>query len=160
MDARLSRVGTGSSSFRTMKQSEAFGSRRLGTVVVLLALLAAACTREQGPEGTQGESRSGSAKVDPAQVFQRRCARCHGPTGRGNGQLAATLSPRPRDLTKPEHLSQRTDEQLFRIIAKGGRAGGLSAAMPGYEGFLSNAEIEGLVKHLRHLSGQGSGQKP
>ncbi len=37
---------------------------------------------------------------DGARLFRARCASCHGPSGEGDGPLAAELIPRPRDLTR------------------------------------------------------------
>ena len=36
---------------------------------------------------------------DGAALYQQRCASCHGKTGRGDGEYAGLLNPRPRDFT-------------------------------------------------------------
>jgi mono/diheme cytochrome c family protein len=57
-------------------------------VVCLLGVCLAGCEvrRESNPAG--------------AELYARYCASCHGATGRGDGPAAASLAPRPADLTR------------------------------------------------------------
>ena len=54
-----------------------------------------------------------------ARVFQAQCAACHGPQGRGDGPLAATLQPRPTALSDRDRARQRTLFSLHQIISNG-----------------------------------------
>jgi len=36
------------------------------------------------------------------ELFARQCVQCHGAEGRGDGPAAATMTPRPRNLSRPE----------------------------------------------------------
>ncbi len=62
-----------------------------------------------------------------AALYQRYCASCHGIEGRGDGPVAAALSPPPPDLTK----LQSTEGELVKQIdgRRTARAHG-TAAMP------------------------------
>ena len=51
-------------------------------------------------------------------IYERHCAACHGPEGRGDGQLAISLSPRPGNLISAQ-TSAKSDQELLKIIAKG-----------------------------------------
>ena len=49
----------------------------------------AACAVTDMPEPDEGRA-----------LYVENCALCHGPAGRGNGEIAAGLSPKPTDLTR------------------------------------------------------------
>ena len=60
------------------------------------------------------------------QVYNKRCAFCHGDEGRGDGGAAPYLDPRPRDFTKGLFKFRSTftgelptDEDLFRTVSRG-----------------------------------------
>lgn len=60
-------------------------------------------------------------------VYMQRCRRCHGQHGRGDGQYASSMDPRPADLTTGRYPGTTgaadgalpTDEQLRRVITEG-----------------------------------------
>lgn len=85
------------------------------------------------------------AACDP--VYRSRCAACHGASGRGDGPSAASLFPRPRDLSAPS-VRQRSDEAIKQVIAEGGGALALSPVMPPHPD-LSPAELDQLVRCIR-----------
>lgn len=76
-------------------------------------------------------------------VFDQNCTPCHGLTGRGDGPLAATLSPPPADLLT--HISLHPDIELFRLV----RDGKTFTAMPSFGGKLTAEQIWHLVNYLR-----------
>lgn len=82
------------------------------------------------------------AAEDPAAVYKRQCASCHGPDGAG--QTGAGKAMKVRDLRSPEVQSQ-SDEQLFNAIAKG------KGKMPAYGQKLGEAQVHALVKYMRAL---------
>ncbi len=57
--------------------------------------------------------------VKGANLFQSRCASCHGSQGRGDGPLAAKLEPRPTVLTEPSRARERSLFSLYQIISNG-----------------------------------------
>lgn len=59
-------------------------------------------------------------------AYEQQCARCHGPEGRGDGDDAKRLYPRPRDLTEGIFKFRSTatgtaptDEDLFNTLTNG-----------------------------------------
>lgn len=78
-------------------------------------------------------------------LFKAQCAPCHGVKGRGDGPVAASLQPKPADLTDPEFQAQRTDEQLRETLVRG------KGAMPPFGALLTPEEIDLLVAHIRSL---------
>ncbi len=72
------------------------------------------------PEPTQENLLEGK------RVYDFRCSPCHGVKGDGNGPVAPTLEPRPRDFTAGNFRFRTTktgevpkDEDLFRTITRG-----------------------------------------
>ncbi len=81
----------------------------------------------------------------PGQVtFQKHCAACHGPTGKGDGYT--TFNPPVADLTSAKVYTQLAP-QLIRTVHKG-RA---NTAMGTWESVLSDQDIEEVVAYLRSL---------
>lgn len=75
-----------------------------------------------------------AADVEKGQALYKRygCAVCHGREGHGNGQIARTLNPRPRDFHKvDEYKYGRSIEAITRTIEKG-TINERGMGMPGY----------------------------
>lgn len=99
-----------------------------------------------------GSAAFSETKGDPAkgkQVYDTRCAMCHGPGGKGDGPASASLEPKPRDLSDAEYMSGITNEYMYKIIAEGGAAVDMSPAMPAHKGMLSEADIQNVIAHVR-----------
>lgn len=79
-------------------------------------------------------------------VYDSLCLSCHGIYGRGDGLMAPSLPPRPRDLTSPAYQSQVTNEELFNLIRDG------KGAMPGVADVLSETEVRAVIAFIRQLS--------
>jgi len=77
-------------------------------------------------------------------TYQSRCSACHGANGRGDGVVAAGLTPSPRNFSEPTWLSSRSAAQLRQVIRDGGPALGLSPLMPPNSD-LSATELDALV---------------
>jgi mono/diheme cytochrome c family protein len=77
-----------------------------------------------------------------AETYKTTCAMCHGPAGKGDTTLGQNLHA--KDLTSDE-VQKKTNEELSTIIVKG------KENMPGFEGRLTQAQINGLVKLIRTL---------
>jgi mono/diheme cytochrome c family protein len=85
-----------------------------------------------------------------AKTFAPNCVVCHGPGGKGNGPLAATLNPRPVDLTI--HGALHTEGEIYYYISNGVPG----TAMPrwGQDGPnpLTDLERWQLVQFVRNLA--------
>ncbi len=100
-------------------------------------------------------------KGDPAkgrQVYAVFCTPCHGMKGDGKGQLAALLDPKPRNHTdgkgtRPgDGMNDRTDEQLFNAITKGGQGIKKSVNMPAWGHVFSEETRWNIVSYLRTIA--------
>ena len=88
-----------------------------------------------------------SPEVERGQkIYQRVCAECHGPEGRGDGQEATSLSPRPGNLVSAQ-TSAKSDQELLKIIAKGRPR----TAMAGWEERLSQEDQVAVLAYIRSL---------
>jgi mono/diheme cytochrome c family protein len=79
-------------------------------------------------------------------LFAQRCATCHGPEGRGDGQNAYNLKPPPPDFQ--ESLPGLAVADRRRIIEGGTAALGRSALCPPWGRSLDGPEIEALLSYL------------
>jgi mono/diheme cytochrome c family protein len=79
-------------------------------------------------------------------IYERHCADCHGPEGKGDGQQATSLSPRPGNLISAQ-TSVKSDQELLQIIAKGRPR----TAMTGWDDRLSPEEQGAVLAFIRSL---------
>lgn len=59
------------------------------------------------------------------EIYEAECVSCHGPAGRGDGPLAATLDPPPLDLVI--HVPLHPDDALFGFVFNGIEGTGMPA---------------------------------
>lgn len=85
-----------------------------------------------------------------AKVFQKSCALCHGPEGKGDGRIK--MDPPPRDLTKAETLKTGSDWELYQVILNGGQILGLSPRMLPWKDTLDEDEVRDVATYVRSLS--------
>lgn len=88
---------------------------------------------------------------DPAALYARSCAPCHGVQGGGDGFNAPNLPVEPTVHADSAYLSTRPDDTLFDGIAGGGYILNRSHRMPAFGEMLSREQIRGLVGYLRGL---------
>jgi DMSO reductase family type II enzyme heme b subunit len=98
------------------------------------------------------------AKMSSMDVYQLRCAVCHGEKGAGDGPAADLLRPRPRDFTgglwkyktSPGDLPPR-DIDLFNTI----KSGLDNTSMPGWSAVLNDKQIGELVALIKQFDTSG-----
>ena len=105
---------------------------------------------ESGPRTTTGGG-GGNADEIAAAMFRDTCSMCHGVSGKGDGQMAQNLNPKPRDYTDAAWQASVTDEQIKTIIMEGGQAVGKSPTMPAMKTQLQGKPevLDGLVRIIR-----------
>lgn len=85
-------------------------------------------------------------------LYRHFCAHCHGVHGDGDGYNAENLDKDPAELSDAEFLAKRSNERLFRVVQRGGRAVKKSNLMPSFGQTLSEEEIWSLVAYIRVLA--------
>ena len=78
--------------------------------------------------------------------YVQLCLPCHGGSGRGDGEWAYRMTPRPTDLTR-ERTRKRSDERLLAAI----RDGVEGTAMRGWGDRLSDIQLHQVLGFVRHL---------
>ncbi len=77
-------------------------------------------------------------------LFRENCVICHGKAGKGDGEAAAAMKPRPKSLVD-KTVQAQTDGELFWKISEG------RDAMPGWKS-ISEKERWSLVHYIRALA--------
>jgi mono/diheme cytochrome c family protein len=130
-------------------------SRLLASLVVAV-LAGAACRRAPAPppvDALQQAFRDHALTARESrgrQLFAERCATCHGPTGRGDGQNAYNLSPPPPDFA--ESLSALPPAQRRRVIVEGTAVLGRSPLCPPRGTVLDDDQIDALLAYLEVMA--------
>jgi mono/diheme cytochrome c family protein len=119
--------------------------------LVMATLALSACRREAVParDALQEAFRDGglsAAEAHGHRVFRERCATCHGPQGRGDGQNAYNLDPPPPDFS--ESLARLSVADRRKVVVSGTSALGRSPLCPPHDRSLGPEEIDALVAWL------------
>lgn len=122
--AREARSG-GAAAARAQRQPVLLASR---APVGLTAVNSACCTAAVGQA-----------------VYKSTCVVCHGEQGKGNGPVAAAMTPRPADLTDPVRMGRLSEDSLVLIVTQG------RGAMPGFEVNLTPERVREVVAYIRTL---------
>ena len=104
------------------------------TVLLMLAFSAAALV-------------SASA-ADVKENWDKQCAKCHGPDGKGETKMGQKLAI--KNLTDAKLQAELKDEEAFKAIKEGIKDSDGKIKMKPAEG-LSDDEIKALVAHVRSL---------
>jgi len=76
-------------------------------------------------------------------IYDAKCAKCHGLTGKGDGPKAKGLKKKPRDYSNKAEMAKFTDEKLIKETLDGKKP------MPSYRGKLTDAEIADQIAYIR-----------
>lgn len=80
-------------------------------------------------------------------LFQESgCVMCHGPQGKGDGEMVAALDPKPRNFTSYNEMVRLPDLQMAQSI----RFGKAGTAMPAFAQFTDD-QISHIITYLRSL---------
>jgi cbb3-type cytochrome c oxidase subunit III len=94
----------------------------------------------KNPEPQNAESVEAGKKL-----YQRHCAACHGPNGKGDGGMALS-GGEPSDLTDGAWDHGSTDGEIFVVIRDG-----VSADMLAYKEKLTEKQIWQVVNYIRSI---------
>lgn len=90
-----------------------------------------------------------AAQKRGADLYSRKCEKCHGVKGDGKGKSAEGLNPPVRSLSEAGYLAGRKDGQLFWIIEQGSPKTDMEAFGPGTSYNMSADDIWSIVSYLR-----------
>ncbi len=84
------------------------------------------------------------------QLYERTCAMCHGPGGKGDGPTSQSLQPKPADLTVV--VKGKSDAYLTMLVTEGGPSVGKSPLMPSYKGILDEKQVQSVIQYVKGLA--------
>ena len=99
---------------------------------------------------TTGDDPGPAMPVEPAVIYARMCARCHGSDGRGDPEIRKTM-PNVRDFRDPEFRGRATTDSIVSVVMAG------KGQMPAFGSSLSPPKIQSLSGYVRRL---GAGVVP
>jgi mono/diheme cytochrome c family protein len=76
------------------------------------------------------------------------CVNCHGAGGGGDGPVASSLDPSPRNFQHHGFWRHRTEGEIFWVI----KHGSPQTSMIGFEGTLSDEEIWAIIQYERSFA--------
>jgi mono/diheme cytochrome c family protein len=106
----------------------------------------------QNPPTNRARFELGGNVARGRQVYEERCVLCHGGAGDGRGEMGGVMKPPPADLTNAAKMGKRSDFDLYRTVADGGPAVGLSPAMMGFKGLMSDSDVRSVAAFVRTLA--------
>lgn len=136
-------------------------SRISGATVMTAACLAAGVALAQATPA--GGTPAGAKLANPVpssaqsiaagrEIFQTKCAPCHGPKGDGEGATVPAAGVKPADLTRAQYAYGTNDGDVFTNI-KNGILPDLN--MPTWDGQISDSDIWNLVDYLKSIRKKG-----
>ena len=83
-------------------------------------------------------------------LYKRKCSKCHGENGDGDGSKAEYFVIKPTAFNAPGYLAQRKDGQLFWIMMNGSEDTEMVSVGPDSDAGLSEEKIWQLIAYLRN----------
>ncbi len=87
-------------------------------------------------------------------LYKRKCRKCHGVNGDGNGSKAEYFVIKPTAFNAPGYLAQRKDGQLFWIMMNGSEGTEMVPVGPDSDVGLSEEKIWELIAYIRNRFGR------
>jgi cytochrome c553 len=86
-----------------------------------------------------------ASAVDAKATYDKQCAKCHGPDGRGQTKMGKQAGA--RDYTDPKVQTEITDEKAMKAMKEGLKVKGKEVMKPAEN--LSDEEMKALIAHIR-----------
>jgi mono/diheme cytochrome c family protein len=137
----------------------AFSKKSPWAILCVFALALASPLVHAGSQDRESTEASALGKS----IYDAKCSHCHGVDGKGDGDAAALLSPRPRNFTdglykfrSTESGSIPTDEDLIRTVQNGLHG----TAMPDWAPFLNGDSLRAVIDYVKSFSPRFKSDKP
>jgi mono/diheme cytochrome c family protein len=114
---------------------------RISLSAFAIALCLAPCSAQTVPQSR--------AFATGAELYRSACLACHGPDGKGAPSTVVGFETRIPDFTDCGFATSEPDADWIATVHRGGRARGLDAMMPAFDGALADDEIDRVVEYVR-----------
>ena len=108
------------------------------------AAVLAAVSGLAGCSTSPGDDPGPAVAVEPAVIYARMCARCHGPDGRGDPEIKKTM-PKVRDFQDAEFRARASTDAIVSVMMAG------KGQMPAFGQSLSMPKMQALSGYVRRL---------
>ncbi len=88
-----------------------------------------------------------ASAADVKETWDKECAKCHGPDGKGDTKMGKKLEI--KDFTDAKYQASLKDEDMFKAIKEGVKDGDKVRMKPAED--LSDDEIKALVTYVRNF---------
>ncbi|MBK7857998.1 MAG: cytochrome c [Archangiaceae bacterium] len=85
---------------------------------------------------------------DVPAIWKSKCESCHGADGKA--QTKTGKKEKIEDMTAADWQTKWTDEKMKTIILEGSKD---NTKMKAFKGKISDADVDGLIKHIRSFKG-------
>ena len=85
-----------------------------------------------------------AAEADGKATYQKLCASCHGPDGKGNPVMTKAFGEKALNIATKE-TAQKSDDELLKVITQG------RGKMPASGKNLAKQEQKQVLEHMRSL---------
>lgn len=91
----------------------------------------------------------GATAPSGREIYQRACAACHGPDGRGVPQSQLGFDTPVPDFTDCRFVTVEPDDDWMAVAHAGGPARGFDVRMPAFGGALTDEELQRTIDYIR-----------
>lgn len=92
----------------------------------------------------------GSLADTGKEIYDKKCAKCHGADGDGQGRAGRSLKKAPTPFNIKADMDKISDEELTKATKEGGKAVNKSEEMEAYPNY-SDTEMKDLISYIRSL---------
>jgi mono/diheme cytochrome c family protein len=100
-----------------------------------------------------GDNAGPAVAIEPAVLYARMCARCHGVDGRGDPEIKKTM-PNVRDFQDPTFRARASTDSIVSVVMAG------KGQMPAFAQSLSMPKMQALSGYVRRLGAAGGAASP
>jgi mono/diheme cytochrome c family protein len=136
---------------------------RLTLFAFVLAAAATATARAQHPAGgahhhPEAAKINNPVKADATSIgdgqklYVKLCSECHGDTGKGDGEMAGDLNPKPPDLTDADWKHGSSDGEIFVVLRDGVKGTGMKS----FAKKMTTHQMWDVVNYIRSIGPKAS----